>query len=146
MSVTLHETGAPAAAPPVVVASAPAPAPVETPVQSVVNAAAKVLKAVDGRGRAFTIRRPSSLERMRILRAIGGELAANEPYLGYCMLAASVRELDGERLAIPATSKEFEALIDRLGDEGIEAVAKAFKAAQDEAEAAETDTLAAAKN
>jgi hypothetical protein len=55
---------------------------------------------------------------------LGADNAGNPHVLGYAMLAACVRHLDGQEVMPPNSEREVEVLIDRLGDEGFEAVGK----------------------
>ena len=68
-----------------------------------------------------------ALDRLRLFKAIGPMLAQNPPYLGMAMLASSVTAIDDVPVPAPATEAQIEALISRLGDTGIAAVADAFR-------------------
>ena len=68
-----------------------------------------------------------ALDRLRLFKAIGPMLAQNPPYLGMAMLASSVTAIDDVPVPAPATESQIEALISRLGDTGISAVADALR-------------------
>ena len=95
-----------------------------TPSQQIVAAAAAVLTTQDEAGRTLTIRRLGALDRLRLFKAVGASLAENPPYLGMAMLAVSVTAIDGVPVPPPMTEGQLEALVQRLGDSGIEAVAQ----------------------
>lgn len=83
-----------------------------------------VEQITDDRGRILTVRTIGPRDRMRLFKAIGPVNSRNDPYVGTATLAYSVSEIDGEPVPIPATEIAVEALVDRLGDDGINAVAK----------------------
>lgn len=92
----------------------------ETPSQAVIRAANEILTVNDALGRAIGIRRLAPVERLRMLKLIGGQ---NEHYMGMASLAFLVVGIDADPIAKPANDLQLEALIQRLGDDGIEAVA-----------------------
>lgn len=53
---------------------------------------------------------------------LGPDNAGNQHVLGYAMLASCVREIDGQQVMASNSEREIELLIDRLGDEGLNAV------------------------
>jgi len=81
----------------------------------------------DGRGRSIKIRRLSALDTLRLLKAAGPALAQNQPWLSMAMLAVAVTEIDGVPVPTPATEAQIEALVDRLGEDGLEAVGDAYE-------------------
>ena len=94
-----------------------------TPTQSCVVAAQDIRDVVDSNGRTLTIRRPSTLDRLHLFKAVGPVLAANERYLGLAMLAFSVTAIDGVPLPRPTCESQIDTAVERLGDQGIQAVA-----------------------
>lgn len=78
----------------------------------------------DDRGRILTVRTAGPRERMRLFKAIGPENSRNEPYVGTATLAYCVSEIDGDPVPVPANEVQIEALVERLGDDGINAVAQ----------------------
>ena len=99
----------------------------ETPSQFLMQAAAQLETVSDDLGRRLTVRRLTALDRLRLFKAIGAELAQNAPYFGMAALAASVIDIDGVPVPPPVTEAQLEGLVQRLGEEGIEAVARSFE-------------------
>jgi hypothetical protein len=96
----------------------------DSPSSRIVADAAAGIIVRDALGRQLSVRRLSALDRLRLFKAVGPELAQNAPYLGMAMLAASVTAIEGQ----------LEALVQRLGDEGLSAAADAFSGAPSETE------------
>lgn len=99
-------------------------------------------EVVDSLGRRLKIRRPDILQESRLVRVMG-DASTNAAYMtGYVMPAVMVSSIDDEDLPFPATEREVEAAIKRLGREGMSAVMQFIVAeAQQNSEEA-----AAAKN
>jgi hypothetical protein len=95
----------------------------ETPSGRIVAAAVAPLTVRDGDGRDLVLRRLGPLDRLRLFKTLGSELAQNPPYLGMAMLAASVTAIDDIPVPVPATEAQVEALVLRLGDSGMAAIA-----------------------
>lgn len=110
MAVTIHPEGA---------------APAETPSQKPSRAGSGLRQVKDSLGRSIGIRKIGPLERMRLFKAIGPQNSKNEQYLGIAMLAYSCAEIDGEPVSAPLSEVQMEALVTRLGDEGIDAAGRA---------------------
>jgi hypothetical protein len=100
----------------------------ETPSQLLMMAAVQLETVTDDLGRRLTLRHLTALDRFRLFKTVGGELAQNPPYFGMAALAASVIDIDGVPVPPPMTEGQLESLVQRLGDEGIEAVARSFEA------------------
>ncbi len=98
----------------------------DTPTQRIIAEAAAEVSARDALGRRLSVRRMSALDRLRLFKAIGSELAQNSPYLGVAMLASSVTAIDDIPVPAPTTERQLEALVQRLGDEGLDAIADAL--------------------
>ena len=94
-----------------------------TPTQSYVTAAHQTRDITDATGRALTIRRPTTLDRLRLFKAVGPTLSTNDRYLGLAMLAFTVTAIDGVPVPQPANEHQIESALDRLGDPAIEAIA-----------------------
>ena len=93
-----------------------------TPTQSFVAAAHDVRDITDVNGRTLTIRRPTTLDRLRLFKAVGPAQSANDRYLGLAMLAFCVIAIDGVPVPQPANEHQIESAIDRLGDAAIAAI------------------------
>jgi hypothetical protein len=99
----------------------------ERPSEAIIRAASASVSVKDAIGRQITVRRLKALDRMRICELVGAENAANDRYYGYAALAYSVSEIDGEPTATLSTKAQLEALVQRLDDEGLDAVGQAIK-------------------
>ncbi|WP_424139366.1 hypothetical protein [Roseomonas chloroacetimidivorans] len=101
----------------------------------------------DTRGRRIGVRKIGPLEKMRLFKAIGPVNSRNEQYAGLAMLAYSVAEIDGELVPGFTTELQCEAMVQRLGDEGFDALGEAQLAMMGvtpaDVEAAEGDLAAA---
>ena len=112
-----------------------------TPSEAITSQPEIILK--DGLGRSLTLRRLTALDRLRLFKAAGPILAQNDRWLGMAMLAASVSALDGIPIPQPGNEQQIEALVHRLGDPGIAAIATALDPA---APPRSAETLANAGN
>ena len=94
-----------------------------TPSQAILAEGLKTSATFDKKGRKIVIRYPTALDTLRLFKAAGPVLAQNEPWLAMAMLAFAVQEIDGVPIPSPSSESQIENLIDRLGDEGLAAVA-----------------------
>jgi hypothetical protein len=94
-----------------------------SPSKRIVAEALAEMLVRDQHGRQLLVRRLSALDRLRLFKAIGPDLAQNPPYLGLAMLAASVRAIDDVPIPPPVREGQLEALVHQLGDDGLAAVA-----------------------
>ena len=92
------------------------------PSARVIAAAQEAVAVTDALGRRLTLRRPTALDKLRLFKAAGPVLAYNQPWLGLALLAASVVAIDDVPVPPPATEAQIEALVARLGDDGLEAI------------------------
>jgi len=95
----------------------------------------------DDTGRRLELRNLSALDKLRLFKAAGPHLAHNQPWLGMAVLACSVAAIDDVPVPMPANEALIEALVARLGDGGIAAVAAALAP-----DAGAEDSSANAKN
>lgn len=117
----------------------------ETPTQAIVKAAnGTVNTAPDANGRVWTVKKMGALDRLRLFKVLGPDLSENRMFMGTCALAACVVACDGEDVGQPTSVLKLEALVDRLGDEGLEVVGKAI--AEHFGSKDEDDTVESAKN
>jgi hypothetical protein len=98
-----------------------------TPSQSIIRSAIKSFTAVDKTGRRLMVRRLTALDTLRLFKAAGPILAQNEPWLSMAGLAFAILELDGVPIPPPTTETQIESLIDRLGDDGLAAIADTIR-------------------
>lgn len=94
-----------------------------TPSQQIVAAAETQISTVDKQGRRLSVRRLMALDRLRLFKAAGPVLSQNQPWLGMAVLASSVTAIDDIPVPPPVTEQQIEALVAKLGDDGISAVA-----------------------
>jgi hypothetical protein len=85
---------------------------------------------VDKAGRRITLRRVGVLETLRLFRALGGELAENKSYVGLATIAASADMIDDVPVPFPTSVATLEAIIERLGEDGMDAISDVWAAAQ----------------
>jgi hypothetical protein len=69
------------------------------------------------------VRRLKAIDRARLFKAIGAAQSPNAPYFGYAMLAASVVQIDELPITFPTKDSEIEYIIERLDDDGLDAIA-----------------------
>jgi hypothetical protein len=98
-----------------------------TPSSSIMTSAAATETVTDDDGRRLTIRRLTALDRLRLFKAAGPILAQNQPWLGMALIASSVDAIDEVPVPTPANETQIEAMVARLGDSGISAVAEALQ-------------------
>ncbi len=80
----------------------------------------------DATGRRIALRRLTALDKLRLFKAAGPDLSQNQPWLGMAVLACSVTSIDEVPVPTPITEQQIEAMIARLGDPGIAAIAAAL--------------------
>jgi hypothetical protein len=93
----------------------------ETPTGQVIATAAAEVMVEDSRGRVFTIRRPGILAQYRIIEVMGAS-ADIATYRGMVTPLIYISAIDGDVVSQPVNKIQLEALIQRVGDEGLEAV------------------------
>ncbi len=98
-----------------------------TPSQVITSEAARAMSAIDSKGRRLTLRQLTALDTLRLFKAAGPVLAQNEPWLSMAGMAFTVLEIDGVPVPAPVTEGQIEAVIERLGDEGLAAIATIMK-------------------
>jgi hypothetical protein len=98
-----------------------------SPSATIVAKATEARSVVDGLGRRLTLRSLTALDKLRIFKAAGSELALNQPWLAMAILASSVTAIDDIPIPMPSTETQIEALVGRLGDIGIEAIAQTIE-------------------
>ena len=114
-----------------------------SPSATIISAAVAAPTIIDGSGRRLTLRRMTSLDKLRLFKAAGPILAQNQLWLGMAMLACSVAEIDNVPIPPPTNEQQIESMVGRLGDLGISAVAAALGGSH---EPDRTETMANAGN
>ena len=99
-----------------------------TPSEEIIAEENKVVVVTDGRNRRIGFRKVNMSMRRRLFKALSAENQAKPQYLGIAMLAICVTEIDGDPVSFPATELQVDALIDRLEDDGVAAVALGLQA------------------
>ncbi len=110
-----------------------------SPSISIIASSSRTETIVDAQGRRVSIRKLTALDKLRLFKAAGPVLSQNQPWLGMAMLASSVVSIDDVPVPGTVNEQQIEALIARLGDDGIAAIASS-------ATFDETDDLADAGN
>ena len=80
----------------------------------------------DAEGRTLHVRRMTALDRLRLYKAAGPELAENNAWMGMALVACSVVQIDQVPIPMPTTEQQIESLVMRLGDAGIAAAMQVF--------------------
>jgi len=88
-----------------------------------VASAAGALSVTDAHGRRIGLRRLNALDKLRLFKAAGPTLSQNQHWLGMAVLACSVSAIDDVPVPAPANEMQIEAIVARLGDVGIAAIA-----------------------
>ena len=102
----------------------------DTPSARLVAAAQAAPDVTDAAGRTLSLRRLTALDKLRLYKAAGPQLAQNAPWMGVALLAASVTAIDFVPVPQPATEAQIEALVGRLGEDGLDAAAAALAPAE----------------
>lgn len=98
-----------------------------TPSEQIIAEANKTYSVTDELGRVITFRKLKMSDQRRVLKAISNETAQKEQLFGLIMLAACVTSIDGDEIRFPTSELQFDALIDRLENEGFTALGKAMQ-------------------
>ena len=96
------------------------------PTRELVERAGRIVRVSDARGRVLGLKAPGLLDRLRLLELVGPANAENYRYVSIVAAIYAVVELDGERLAPPATKRELEARASLLDEDGFDAAARAM--------------------
>lgn len=95
------------------------------PSQEVVAAANAEVTVPDAKGRQIVLKKPGILAQFRLVELMG-DSAKNVVYMNMILPLIFVTSIDGDPVA-KSTKAQIEALIQRLDDEGVEAVAEAVQ-------------------
>jgi hypothetical protein len=98
----------------------------ETPAARLIATAQSAPITTDAEGRVLALRRLTALDKLRLFKAAGPALAQNHLWLGMATLACSVVAIDDIPVPTPANEAQIEALVAKLGDAGINAIATAL--------------------
>lgn len=111
-----------------------------TPSEAIISAALATDSITDDEGRRLTIKRLTALDRLRLFKAAGPLLSQNPPWLGMALIASSVTAIDDVPVPPPVNETQIEAMIGRLGDAGISAVAQILQQSSRTATADQLDS------
>lgn len=78
----------------------------------------------DSKGRRITLREPGVLQEFKFVELVGGEAAMNPVWMNMTMPLIYVAAIDDSPVFAPVKRIEIDALIERLGRDGIAAVSK----------------------
>jgi hypothetical protein len=95
-------------------------------------------KLKDAQGREFTIKAPDILAQARFERVFGGENASYRLIMG---ALTWVRAIDGENIAQPTSVLAYEALLQRVGEQALEAIVARIGEVREAEEAGEKADL-----
>ena len=85
-----------------------------------------ITTVTDRLGRVLTVRPLGPLDRLRVFEAAGAELSRNDRWLGMALLACTATAIDGIPYPFPNNKSGIEAMVQRLGDAGHAALARAL--------------------
>ena len=98
-----------------------------TPTAAIIAPATTLRTVVAPDGRRLTLRQLSALDKLRLFKAAGPTLAQNQPWLGMALLACSVATIDDIPVPPLVNELQIEAMVNRLGDSAIAAIAEALR-------------------
>ncbi len=78
-------------------------------------------EVTDAEGRRLKVQKPTVLDKLRLFKAVGPDMAQNPPYLGLALTACAVKFIDDVPVPHPSNEQQIENLILRLGDAGMNA-------------------------
>lgn len=111
----------------------------QSPTAQVIAKAVSEVNVTDSTGRVITLKKPGILAQYRIIETMG-KSADIETYRGMVTPLIWISAIDGDHIPPIASKLQLDALIQRVGDEGLEAVVKGivthFGAQDDEADKA----------
>lgn len=109
--------------PKIVIHDAPSPS------EAIVQAAKKAAEVTDVLGRKIRFRKLGAGPKQDLAEIVGPDRIANHLVFTQAFFAYSVTHLDGEEIYPAASYREIRAMIERLDDEGIEAIGNGYVAA-----------------
>ena len=102
------------------------PVPTPTPSEKVVASAAQSVEVVDSLGRRILVKRPLLSDQLDVMVVVGPEASKNDMYMAMMNVLLHVQAIDDEPI-LPLTSKKtVDEMVNKLGNEGVEAVTGAI--------------------
>jgi hypothetical protein len=83
-------------------------------------------QVTDARGRVLTLRKPNVLAQYQLVRMLGADASSNQTYLSMVMPLLYLQSIDGEVVNF-SNQRELDAAIQKLDEEGLEALAKGIQ-------------------
>lgn len=93
----------------------------DSPSQQLIKQAIQEHSITDRMGRKIVLRKPPTLSQFRLIEAVG-DSARNQTYMAMILPLNYVSSIDGAPVPGITSKAHLEALIQRLDDEGVEAV------------------------
>jgi hypothetical protein len=100
----------------------PLPAAAPSPTQQVIADANRIEYVVDDLGRNLGFTRWNAKLRRRVIKVISAEQGAKNEYVFMAMVVCSCVSIDGTPVPFPVSELQVDALVDRLEQEGINAL------------------------
>ena len=117
----------------------------QSPSQRIVADASQIFRDPED-PRKIGIRQPEILSQFRLYEAAGPDLSQNPAWINGATLLTYMVELDGVAVRQPATKREIEAMLTRLGTAGFTTLAGLIAKHFGSGDGIATDTAAAIKN
>ena len=96
------------------------------PSEQLIKQATQPVTVQDAKGRTIHMQKPGVLAQYRLVEAVGNEAAKNEMYMAMVMPLIYVFQIDDDPVIQPSTKLQVDALIQRLDEDGIDAVMAAI--------------------
>lgn len=93
---------------------------------AVVTGQQNTVTVIDKRGRKIVIQKQGPIQRTRMFKVMGPTNSANQPLVGHYSMVCSVIEIDGQPEPFPTSDAQIEALLERLDEDGLEAIAEGW--------------------
>jgi hypothetical protein len=91
-----------------------------------VQAKSADVQVTDARGRVLTLRKPNVLAQYQLVRMLGADASSNQTYLAMVMPLLYLQSIDGEVVNF-SNQRELDAAIQKLDEDGLEALAKGIQ-------------------
>lgn len=114
--------------------------------ESIIARATLTAEVKDVDDRMIKIRKLTAFDRMRLAELIGADNVNNSVYFSYALAAYHVVGINGERIPSPQSKAEIEAIVKRLGDDGLIAVGNGIEQNMSEKARSEDEAQAEIKN
>jgi len=82
----------------------------------------ETITVTDPKGRVLTLKEPDVLAPFRLVKIVGAEAAENRVYMNMVFPVLYLAAINGEAVFQPSSGRELDALIQRLGHDGIKSL------------------------